>query len=267
MKIKPILKQISLSDSEISVFEACTNNFLRASEIAQIVKFKRTNIYAILESLLEKELIVEVPGTKVKKFTAVAPSRIYDYIEKQKLELESDSKKLDLALETLKAKTSIKTRANVEFFNGTEEVKKFYLRVNSNPGAENVRMISKFLRYSIFGDAIEKINAQKEKNYKQLGKKFVKRQSIVPDNEESKNIINYQSSRHKDYLETSDFRLVDFNHIPIDNHLYITKKEIAIFSVTEAETWAARFMDRSMINTFNGIFEALWAQGVKYPKI
>lgn len=261
MEIKDILKQIGLREEEIKVFEKCAKGFFRASEIAESVKLKRTHVYAILDSLIEKELIVEVTSGKVKQFHSVSISRIYDYIEKQKLELEDEKKELDEALSELKEKYSIKRRANVEFYNGVEEVKKFYLKVNDNRGNEEVKIISKFFRYAMVGDAIDKLNELKNKRYEELGDNIVKAKSIVPNTQKSKDIIRYQLSKHDCYLKTNDYKLVDFHDIPIDNTIVIRPNDVSIFAMTETETWAMRFFEESVRNTFNGIFEALWTQG------
>lgn len=213
---------------------------------------------------IEKGLIVVVPGSKIKKFTSAAISRVYDYIENQKIKSERKTQQYNNALENLQKQMSVKRHANVEFFNGLEEVQKYYLQINENPGTQNLKSMSKFLRYSVIGDVIEQINAQKDKDYKKLGKNFIPKRTIAPDDNNSQRIMKYQTSKHKSWLKTCDFRLVDFKSIPFDNHIYITDTYVAMFSLTETETWAIKFLDKSVINTFNGIFEALWVQGKSF---
>ena len=86
----------------------------------------------------------------------------------------------------------------------------------------------------------------------------------VPNNEKSKDIIEFQSSKHKYYKNWHDFRLVDFQKYNIESQIIITENDITIISVTESETWAVRFLDKPIIQTFNALFDALWINAKVY---
>lgn len=266
MNISDLLKQIGLNQKEVDIFMICSKGFLRASEIAGIVKLKRTNIYTILDSLIKKGLIVELKSGKVKKFRAVSISRLYDYVERQKLKLDNDTKRLDIVLDNINKQFSIKRHADVEFFNGMEEVSKFVLEKPKSPGRELVKKITKFERYAMVGDIIDKANSRCENIYQRLKSKYVSEMTIVPDNEKSRDIITYQTSKYPSYQKFHDFRFVDFKSIPFDSQIIITGYDVSIVSITEAETWAVKFMDKSMFNSFKAIFSALWSQGKPLKK-
>lgn len=238
--------------------------FPTASEIASSVKLKRTNIYSILDSLIKKGLIVELKSGKVKQFRAVSVSRLYDYVEKQKLKLENGTRKLDGILDQIKEQVNISRHANVEFYNGFEEVSKFYIEQSKLAGKIDFRKITKFERYALFGNVIDQSNDICEKNLAKLGNKYIPEKTIVPDTRSSRNIISYQTSKHPDYLKFHDFKLVDFQNIPVDSQVIISPNDVVFKSVTEEESWAVRFFDKSMINTFSAVFEALWNKGKIY---
>ncbi|MDD3647799.1 MAG: helix-turn-helix domain-containing protein [Candidatus Dojkabacteria bacterium] len=263
MDLTKLLKQIGLRKTEIDVYKQCTDYFPRASEIANNTGLKRTNVYAILNSLIEKDLVVEVMQGKVKRFHAVSLSRLYDYVERQKMDLERNSQDLDRALETISKQFAITRHANVEFFNGLEEVKKLIQKTDSKRGQTEVKHITKFERYAVVGNIIDKVNASTENTYRKLGKNFVKEKTIVPDTTKSKSIIAFQTSKHPHYQKWRDFRFVDFKSFQIESQILLLENNVYLISITESETWALKFSDKSIFSTFDAIFQALWASGKK----
>jgi sugar-specific transcriptional regulator TrmB len=261
MEIQQVLKQIGLREEEVKVYTKCSQGFFRASEIADSVNLKRTNTYAILDSLIEKGLVNVLSSGKVKKFRAVSISRLYDYIEKKKLELESDKKELDSALKELKSSYSVKRRANVEFYNGIEEVKKFYLDLTSTIGEEKLNCITNFLRYAMVGDVIDEVNQLKKQKFEELSNKYIQPKYIVPNTEQSRDIIRHQKGKIPNYLDLTNFKAVDYKDFITNNHIIIKPGEVTMLTITQTETWAMRFFDKSVIETYNGIFTALWNQG------
>ncbi|MBU0975460.1 MAG: helix-turn-helix domain-containing protein [Patescibacteria group bacterium] len=265
MDLTELLKQVGLRKAEIDVYKQCTDYFPRASEIATNTGLKRTNIYAILNSLIEKDLVVEVKQGKVKRFHAVSLSRLYDYVERQKMDLEKNSQSLDRALEIISKQFAITRHANVEFYNGLEEVKKLILETDSKRGTTEVKHITRFERYAVVGNIIDRVNTLTENTFRKLGKNFVKEKTIVPDIQKSKDIIAFQSSKHPHYQKWRDFRFVDFDNFQIESQILLLDNNAYLISITESETWALKFTDRSIFNTFDAIFEALWITGKKIP--
>jgi len=264
MNTKNLLFEIGLSKGEVDVYLICLKDFYKASEVAKIVNQKRTNVYAILESLIKKGLIIEVTDIKVKRFRSVSISRLYDYVEKMKINAVNNSKKLDNILEFINQDFKIKRHANTEFYNGFEEVYKLILDQVKDAGTKEVKEITKFERYAIVGDIIDKANNISEKAFKRLNNKYIREKVIVPDNDQSRGIIEFQSSKHKYYKSWHDFRMVDFQKYAIDSQITITQYDIVIISITESETWAIRFLDKSIVKTFNALFDALWINAKIY---
>jgi sugar-specific transcriptional regulator TrmB len=267
MQIEDILKQIGLREEEIKVFIECGKGFFKASEIAKRTDLKRTHVYSVLDSLIDKELIIEIKNRNVKKFRAVSPSRIHDFIEKRKMELDGRKKVLNHALNNLKSAFQIKQRANIEFFNGIEETRKLYSKLNEKQGDIELKIITPFMRYAMFGDTIDKKNNEAEKKFTQYRRNkrdFIKTRILIPDTEKSRDIIEHQLSKHPTYLEVNDFRTVDFNNIPLQNNIFLRETDVSIITATESETWAMRLFEKSSLNTFNAIFESLWQSGRAY---
>ena len=266
MNLRYFLHEAGLRSQEINVFLACTEGFPRVSEIIKNVKLTRTNVYAILSSLVKKGLVVELTQGKVKEFRAVSVSRLYDYIEQQKMTLQNGSKKLDDVLDQINQQFAIGRHANVEFFNGIKEVSKFYLDMIKDAGQKEFKEITNFMRYAAVGKLIDQTNDMIEKQYSKLKTNYIPGKIIVPDNDNSRSIIAYQASKHSFYNKYNEHRLVDFNKVSLGSHLVLTGNSASLLSVTDRETWAVRFFDNSITSTFEAVFSALWAQGKPYKK-
>ncbi|MBT3249799.1 MAG: hypothetical protein HN846_01735 [Candidatus Pacebacteria bacterium] len=266
MNLNKLLTKIGLRQAEIDVFTACSEGFPRVSNIAESVKLNRTNVYAVLESLIEKGLVVELNSGKVKQFRAVSISRLYDFVEQEKLKLKKDAHKLDTVLESLDEKFAVKRHANVEFFNGIDEVSRYYMDLVKRSDSVETKKITKFMRYAMVGDLIDIINDESEQAYKEFKSSFIPLKMIVPDNEKSLDIINYQLSKHPNYFKYNDIKLVDFDDLSLGSEVVISPDDVSIFSLTKEETWAVKFSDKTMVSTFQAMFGALWSQGKKLPK-
>lgn len=261
MNLNLILKQIGLRQAEIDVFAACSEGFPRVSDIVKSVNQNRTNVYAILDSLIEKGLIIELNSGKVKQFRAVSISRLYDYVEEEKLQLKKDTQKLDHVLESLDEKFAVKRHANVDFFNGLDEVSKYYMELVKRSESVETKKITKFMRYAVVGGLVDIINEESEQAYKKFKSSFVPLKMIVPNNAKSLDIINYQLSKHPHYFKYHDIKLVDFSDLSLGSEIVISPDDVSIFTLTQEETWAVKFSDPSVVATFQAMFETLWGQG------
>ena len=85
------LQQLGLTEGESKVYEALLS--LGSSTVGPIVKksgVAYSNIYEILNRLLEKGFVSFVTKEKTKYFQAAEPTRIKDYLEKQEAEFRKN---------------------------------------------------------------------------------------------------------------------------------------------------------------------------------
>jgi len=246
-----ILKELGLSTNEIKVSKACMDDFYVASDIASKVKLNRTNTYAIIDGLVKKKVLYLSLQTKVNKYRTVSISRLYDLLENKKKQLLKNSETINKTLESVKGLYNLKRSPEVRFYNGFEDASKFYLSIDYS---KETKIITKFLRYANVGELIDN-------KYINEGSKPIL--MIVPDNEESRKIIKFQTERDEKYQKKRDFRFVDFKNIPVETEVVIQKGMVSLFCFNETETWAIEFSNLSIINTFDALFTSLWSTAKK----
>lgn len=118
------LQEIGLSDKEASVYVAllAVDND-SVVDLATKTKINRTTIYPVLESLAKKGLISEVKVDKKVRFQAEPPERLETFVERVKLQITEQQKRLkDIIpqLRTIYKEDSEKPLA--KFFEGKEGV-------------------------------------------------------------------------------------------------------------------------------------------------
>jgi len=100
-----ILENIGLSPGEVHVYLALLE--LGSSTISPLAKQSHvtaSKIYPIMDRLMEKGLASFIIKNNVKYFSATAPSRIKDYLQRKEEELEEQQKKIVALLPELEAK-------------------------------------------------------------------------------------------------------------------------------------------------------------------
>lgn len=121
MSLKDDLEQLSLNQSEISVYLALLENgTLIPRRISILTGIARTNCYHILESLEEKRLIISETKGKRKAYLARDPQSLLFELERKK----EIAEKLIPDLRALFI--SEKNKPQVRFFEGWPEVKQIY---------------------------------------------------------------------------------------------------------------------------------------------
>ena len=122
---KEVLKRIGLTDSEIDVYlDLIRHGQSLASEISSRVKISRTYVYDSIQNLIDKGLIVYVIKNNRRHFKALDVSKLLEYLDEKKLEMEKqkqDIKKLISELKVFQKPT--KEKPVVEIFEGKEGLK------------------------------------------------------------------------------------------------------------------------------------------------
>lgn len=122
------LEQLGLTEGESKVYMALLT--LGPSTVGPIVKKSKiaySNIYDVLQRLIEKGLASFIIKEKTKHFQAVEPMRIKDYLDKREAEIEKDKKTFEKLLPDLeKLKKFVGKEENVEIFIGEKGLKTAY---------------------------------------------------------------------------------------------------------------------------------------------
>ncbi len=127
------LLKIGLTEGESKVYLALLE--LGSSTVGPIVKkagVAYSNIYDILNRLIEKGLVSFITKNKTKHFQAVGPGNLYDYLDKKEQEIAEQKHSLKSVLpELLKLQDSIPEQ-EAEIFIGKKGLKAAYEKFFSN---------------------------------------------------------------------------------------------------------------------------------------
>jgi len=114
-----LIERAGLTKGEAKVYLALLE--LGNSTIGPIVEnssVARSFSYNLLDNLIEKGLVSFVTRDKTKYYQAAEPSRIMDYIEKKKQDLETDKEKIEALLPKLKLMQKAASRTEIAMYEG-----------------------------------------------------------------------------------------------------------------------------------------------------
>lgn len=130
------LMELGLTHGEAKVYIALSE--LGSSTVGPIVKKANvaySNIYEILNRLLEKGLVTFIIKNETKYFQATNPENLLDYLEKKEKEISNQKRTLAKLLPKLKGK-EVKPEEEAEIFVGLKGLKAGYIRLfTENPSA------------------------------------------------------------------------------------------------------------------------------------
>jgi len=232
------LTELGLTNGEAKVYLALTD--LGSSTVGPIVKranIAYSNIYEILNRLLEKGLVTFVIKSKIKYFQSTSPENLLDYLEKKENELEKQKRILAELLPKLRIER-IKPEEEAEIFVGVKGLKSAYLEglKDVSPNGEN-----------LFFYVHRKEYAKESDKFYISNRKLFKR---IP----MRGISNEEYRGSKAIVLPHTMRYVNF---PIPGNVEITQDKVIIIS------WGTKpvaFLIRSkeISNSMREYFESVW---------
>lgn len=126
------LLKLDLTEGEAKVYLALIE--LGSSTVGPIVKKARvaySNVYDILNRLLEKGLVSFIIKSKTKYFQAVNPTNLVDYLEKKEKEIARQKQALQKLLPQLELLKDFKQGQEAEVFIGLKGLKTAYEKLLS----------------------------------------------------------------------------------------------------------------------------------------
>lgn len=122
--IEHTLKSIGLTDGEIRVYLALLE--LGASTTGGITKvsgISGSKVYEVLDRLANKGLVNSVTKNGVRHFEAASPSRILDYLDEMKCDIEKDKQEVQRIIPHLILRQQHAAKAEVRVYTGWEGMK------------------------------------------------------------------------------------------------------------------------------------------------
>lgn len=122
--LEKYLQDIGLNEKESSIYIILLQiDSASVIEIAKKTNINRSTTYTVLDSLSKKGLVGEIQIGKKAKYQAEKPERLETYIEKQKILLEEQSKRLKDIIPMLKSvQRETGERPMVKYFEGREGI-------------------------------------------------------------------------------------------------------------------------------------------------
>ena len=118
------LKEIGLSEKEAEVYlSLLEGDAYSILDLSKKTKINRTTIYPVIKSLSEKGLVSETTVNTKTYYQAESPDRLETFVERQKILLEENSKKIkDLIPQLKSVQREMGERPIVKYFEGKEGI-------------------------------------------------------------------------------------------------------------------------------------------------
>ncbi len=238
-KLLKILLELGLSENESRVYLAAlslgTSTIL---EIARAAEVKRTTVYSIIESLIQKGLMaIEVKGLK-KEYVAESPEKLEQMVEQHKSVLKRSLPEL-MGLYNLKAGQSL-----IKYYQGMEGVKAVYdsLLEDLKPH-DNFMVITDQKRFVGLDPEyfMGFIAARRKMN---INMRLLMQDSDIARAQQKENIPNETIK----ILPKGD---------PLTTDLVVTPKKVVILELTEPIT-ALVIESKSVVQLHTELFEIIW---------
>jgi sugar-specific transcriptional regulator TrmB len=132
------LLKIGLTEGEAKVYLALSE--IGSSTVGPIVKKARvaySNVYDILQRLMEKGVVSVIIKNKTRYFQAASPSNLMDYLDKKEDKISKQKKALEKTIPELEKLQKIKPQQEAEVFLGTKGLKAAYGKLMSGAQAND----------------------------------------------------------------------------------------------------------------------------------
>ncbi|MBT5022552.1 TrmB family transcriptional regulator [Candidatus Woesearchaeota archaeon] len=242
------LLQIGLTEGEAKIYAALLE--IGPSSVGPIrkrSKVSHSNIYEILDRLIEKGIVTTIIKNGVKTFQAVSPSNLFQYLEKKEKQIEKEKEILKKALPRIEALQETYPTQEAMMFVGLKGLRSAYeeLYKDGSPSDENLW-----------------IYVHNEKYAKQSDKFYLHSWANIPKKIKSRGIVDksYRKSKFaKEFSKKHELRFVDF---PIFSHGEVYGNKFMLVS-WEEDIITVLVHAKHASSHFKKYFESVWNAGKK----
>lgn len=246
MSTESILKEIGLTGNETKVYLALLKLGVSASGL--IIKktgIHTSKVYDSLERLAEKGLVTHILEANVKKFKAVDPKRLIDFLEEKKDKISLQEKEIkDILPSLLSLQGSDEDDTQAEIFRGWKGMETAYkmLRDNLKKGETN------YVFGASKGEDIEQVKNFFTKHIRLLAEKGIKQQII------------YNESARGNIAENLKYpKLFQVKHLPnlTPAEINIWSDRVMVVLLTKKPTLIL-IHNKKVAESFKQYFELMW---------
>ncbi len=242
---KQKLIDLGLTDGESKVYIVLLK--LGSSKVGPIVKNANvaySNIYSVLNRLIEKGLVSFIIKEKTRYFQAVNPSKLYEYLEKKEEKIKQEKEVLNKVILELQKINKIKSNESAEVFLGIKGIKTAFERLfeDSRPKEEYLFFYVSQKEYDEMADKIFLKMYQKFKNLNTKG--------IATE--------NYKDSR---FVKKTKIK-IKFVSFPTPGNIDILKDKLMLTSWQETPI-SILITSKDIAKKFRDYFYTIWNENLK----
>jgi sugar-specific transcriptional regulator TrmB len=243
-KLSNLLQNIGFTEKEAFVYLSLMElGSGTVTQIAQRAKLKRSIIYILLEGLIKRGYVSEIPETKISRYVAAEPTKIFN-------DLRNKISEFKLFLPSLLAMyNQTPWKPKINYFEGKEGVKSVYRQTEIAKEAyyiSNVAAVAQYLPEEI-ERWIDYFQNKKPAHYKC--------QQILSD-----------TPQDRDFAQKSQNKNVQFKFLPkgliLDMDISLFDNKVALTSLKD-HLFIVVIESKALYNSMKTIFDLLWEQGVK----
>lgn len=241
---KQIFEEICISGNEIDIYLALLKiGPSLVSQIVEVTKINRTNIYDRLERMIDKGIVSYVIKNNRKHFYATDPKRLIVYLDEKEAKIKNDKENLQKVLpELLRIKPSQKEE-EVEVYEGKEGLKTILEDIIDSK--------QEILTYGSEGNFSRIMEFYFYHYLKRLEKEKIK----------MKVIFNYDDTKKPFNWKNSEARYLPKEYkTPTETTIYGNKVVIFIFI---DQPKAILIKSKSIADSYKKYFNLLWKAGRK----
>ncbi len=237
------LKEIGFSDKEGRVYLALLE-LGRATvlEISKRSKIERTNVYRILDKLLNIPLAQKLTVGKKTEWSALHPRYLKDYIQRQKRVV------LEIFPELEAIYNINEEKPKLSYFEGNERLAEVVLQIinETKRGGSILSFSAPGAAFGYFGDK-KFSKGMALRISKQITSKI-----IIP---EIKDVPSYKLGM--DFKNWREIKLVDREKFPFRSSFNIWNNKVAIMTV-KSQPMGVLIENKDISDTLRSIFEIVW---------
>lgn len=236
------LIEIGLTKGEAKVYVALSES--GSSTVGPIVnksKVAYSNIYDILNRLIEKGLVSFIIKNKTKYFSAAPPSNIKDYLDKKEKEVKEQQKSLDELIPKLEKLQEIEVKQNAEIFLGEKGLRTAYKKLY-----EGTTKKDEIVYFYIHNE-----------EYAEKSNLFYNSIWDLTKNQKNRGIANKEYKKSWFSKKASHLK-IKFSEIPIPANIDIIKDKILIASWSKETIFSILITSENLAKTLKDYFEKTW---------
>lgn len=255
MVYEKIFSQIGLTEQEATVYEIMLElGQARAKEIYQKSPFKRGLVYKLLDTLIEKHLIVRIdkPG-KVSVFRVEHPDKINDLVEAQERKVRHYKKSIHSLMPELISNYNLAfNKPGIKFYEGIEGMRKVYAELLKNtPENESIISLIKVLDQKMDAATYAMLD---DYDRKRIKKNIQLKMIAYGDNSAIELKKEDAQKLSKTLLVPTEKMILDFP----GGEVIICKENLYFMSLENNVHTAVVISSKGMTQLFSLFFQSLW---------